>query len=145
MPRFTSCSFASIVGRLGINDLPEGVFANCSFEDFPEAGDSNASILDAESLPRGTRVTMALLRKLYLQRGSGRKDNALTRGMSPKDAELVKPAMQLLQREGLAIATQLSTSLVWLPDRSAGPRVRTFLSSPRIGDDPLVRGVKDLS
>lgn len=144
LPRFSECTFDTVLGRLGPKDLPTGIFDACSFDNFPEGVDRNSSILDASSLPVGTRVVMTLLRKLYLQRGRGRKDSALSRGMSTKEQALVRPAIKLLEREKLAVATRLGTSLVWLPDRSAGPRVRAFLEAPRVGHEPLVAGAQAL-
>ncbi len=144
LPLFSQCSFEIILGRLGPKDIPPS-FHNCEYSEFPDGADRNAAVLNADSLTQGTRVTMALLRKLYLQRGRGRKDSALARGMSTADRELVRPALRLLERERLAVATRLGTSIVWLPDRSAGPRVRRFLESPRIGEDPLVAGAKALT
>ncbi|MFF9626363.1 NACHT domain-containing protein [Streptomyces griseosporeus] len=140
LPLFNRCSFITVLGRLGETDMPAGRFMDCEFESFPDAADRNAAIMDSAILPAGTRVVMTLLRKLYLQRGRGRKDSALTRGMSGNDAALVAPALQLLQQEGLAVATRQGKNKIWLPDRSAGPRVRQFLASPRVGDDPLVAG-----
>jgi len=145
LPQFTQCWISSLFGRLGDNDLPIGVFLDCEVEDYPDGVDRNAGILNADSLPLGTRVTMALLRKLYLQRGSGRKESALGRGMSQAEANLVKDALRLLQREGLAFYSKQSRSVVWLPDRSAGPRVRAFLEAPRVGGDPLIPAARALS
>ncbi|GAA3348250.1 hypothetical protein GCM10020358_66010 [Amorphoplanes nipponensis] len=138
IPFFSECSFESVLGRLGPSDLPGSRFSDCEFNDFPDSGDSNAAILDSSSLRPGTRVVMILLRKLYLQRGSGRRDSALPRGMKTADARLVQPALRLLERENLVFRSRVGKSLIWLPDRSSGPRVRAFLLSPRAGDDPLV-------
>lgn len=145
LPVFSQCSISSLLGRLGEQDLPVGVFLDCQIDEFPDGVDRNAGILRAESLPLGTRVTMAMLRKLYLQRGRGRKESALGRGMSQAEAGLVREALKLLQREGLAFPSKQTRSVVWLPDRSAGSRVRAFLASPRVGDDPLVREARELS
>ncbi|MFJ8745835.1 NACHT domain-containing protein [Embleya sp. NPDC127516] len=144
LPRFYSCDVMETLGRLGESDMPKGNFQDCTFTDFPDAADRNATIMDSTILPVGTRVVMILLRKLYMQRGSGRKDSALTRGMSASDAALVSPALQLLQHENLVFATRSGKNKVWLPDRSAGPRVRAFLDAPRVGDDPLVEGSKEI-
>lgn len=145
LPQFSQCSFEAVWGRLGEKDMPPAVFHDCTFAEFPDGADVNAAVLSASSLPRGTRVVMALLRKLYLQHGSGRRASGLLRGMSQADQQLVEPALRLLKREGLAVPTKMGGgSLVWLPDRSAGPRVRAFLSSPRLGDDPLVVESKTL-
>jgi hypothetical protein len=144
LPSFSQSSFETVMGRLGQSDMPPGTFSDCEFGEFPEAADRNAAILNATALPRGTRVTMTVLRKLYLQRGRGRRDSALPRGMDQKDRELVQPVLKLLQAEGLVVGTRLGTSLVWLPDRSAGPRVRAFLKSPRTSNDPLVAGSRAL-
>ncbi|WP_432082003.1 NACHT domain-containing protein [Streptomyces sp. WAC 04229] len=145
LPLFNQCSFFTVIGRLGETDMPLGRFTDCTFESFPDAADRNAAIMESAILPAGTRVVMTLLRKLYLQRGRGRKDSALTRGMGGNDAALVTPAMQLLQQEGLAVPTRQGKNKIWLPDRSAGPRVRQFLAAPRVGDDPLVSGSRYLA
>jgi hypothetical protein len=145
LPLFTECSLGSVFGRLGMTDLPAAVFNDCNVDEFPDGVDRNASILNAESLPLGTRVTMTLLRKLYLQRGSGRKESALGRGMAQDEAGLVKEALRLLQREGLAFYSKQGRSVVWMPDRSAGPRVRAYLEAPRVGDDPLIKAARELS
>ncbi|GHF86701.1 hypothetical protein GCM10018790_75200 [Kitasatospora xanthocidica] len=144
LPRFYSCDFGETLGRLGESDMPADNFQSCDFAEFPDAADRNAAIMDSAILPIGTRVVMTLLRKLYMQRGSGRKDSAITRGMSATDMALVAPAMQLLQRENLVFATRQGKNKIWLPDRSAGPRVRAFLDAPRVGDDPLVEGSKEI-
>lgn len=146
MPSFNDCMITTVVGSLGPADLPEGMFdENCVYEDFPDGGDRNAAILDSSSLSMGTRVVMTLLRKLYMQRGSGRRDSALSRGMSSKEAQLVRPAMRLLEREGLAAAARLGNSIVWLPDRSAAARVNRYLASPRVGSDSLVLAAQSLN
>ena len=145
IPFFSECTFMSVLGRLGPSDLPQSRFSSCDFDEFPDGGDSNAAILDSSSLRPGTRVVMTLLRKLYLQRGSGRRDSALTRGMKQADANLVQPALRLIEREQLVFRSRVGKSLIWLPDRSAGPRVRAFLLSPRAGDDPLVELSADLT
>ncbi|MGW7335704.1 NACHT domain-containing protein [Streptomyces sp. NPDC054808] len=145
MPAFSGCAFTTIVGRLGEAEMAPEKFQDCSFDEFPDSVDRVNEIMKSDILEQGTRVVMTLLRKLYMQRGRGRKDSGLTRGMTPSDAALVPKALQLLQQERLTTPTRQGKNRIWLPDRSAGPRVRHFLSSPRVGDDPLIALSRSLS
>ncbi|MFC8917145.1 hypothetical protein ACFT5C_15375 [Streptomyces sp. NPDC057116] len=137
MPTFDSCHFESVIGRFGENDLPRGVFqGNCTFGEFPDMAERNADVLRS-SLPRGVRVMVTVLRKLYMQRGRGRAEGAFVRGMPQEDRALVPDCLDVLRREGLVSSIKLNGRTVWLPARSEQKRVREFVAAPRGSGDPL--------
>lgn len=136
MSTFTACHIEAVLGRSGETDLPAGKFLSCSFGDFPERLDRNASVMDS-SLPSGVRVLITILRKLYMQRGRGRAESALLRGMGQVEQQYVPLCLDLINENGLATAVKLNGTKVWLPDRSSQQRVVKFVGAPRGGGDPL--------
>ena len=143
-PTLIGCSIGSLYGRYGMEDLPEGVFTDCVVESFPDAAERNAAILQDAQLDAGTRVTLTVLRKLYLQRGRGRRESGLKRGLAAEDRQLVPVALKVLGREGLAVRSKIGRTEVWLPVRRQGKYVRDFIASPR-SDHPLSGPASEVS
>ncbi len=138
LPHFSACYVHIIEGRLSVRDLPEGIFDKCEITQFQESYSTNDSILNLTRLPVGLRVMLTILRKLYVQPGSGRKESALFRGLDQHAKLLVPAALELLRREKLAIRSGAGFDIVWLPVRSDGVRVRRILSSPTTEKDPIL-------
>ncbi|MGW0933229.1 NACHT domain-containing protein [Streptomyces sp. NPDC002644] len=136
MPRFEGCWFERVIGRFSQEDLPAAAFSACTFGEFLDSFERNADVLRS-SLPAGVRVMVTLLRKLYLQRGSGRAEGALVRGMEQASRELVPACLDIIRKENLATSIRLNGRIVWLPSRSAQKRVNAFVSAPRGSGDPL--------
>ncbi|MGW3772827.1 NACHT domain-containing protein [Actinomadura verrucosospora] len=144
MPHFDKCFIETLLGRHGINDLPSGKFSDdCDFGEFPDAMDRNAAVM-ASSLPVGVRVILTILRKLYLQRGNGRLEGALSRGMSPEERTLVQAALTLLFRERMATPTRIKTRTIWLPNRANQGRALRFIEAPRGSGDSLYSAASEL-
>lgn len=136
MPNFDGCWFEKVIGRFSQGDLPAGVFSACTFTEFLDSSERNADVLRS-SLPIGVRVIITLLRKLYLQRGSGRAEGALLRGMEQASRELVPDCLEIIKKERLATSIRLNGRVVWLPSRAAQKRINAFVSAPRGSGDPL--------
>ncbi len=136
VPRFVNCYFGQVDGRLGERDLPP-VFDACMFEAFSESAATNAAILSS-SLATGTKVLLTVLRKLYLQKGAGRRESALFRGLDHRDRRLVSEVLGLIFSAGLAIRARAGETTIWLPVRAQTARVRKLLASPNLSTDPLV-------
>ncbi|MGQ4383060.1 NACHT domain-containing protein [Streptomyces sp. SAS_270] len=136
MPRFEGCWFERIIGRFSQEDLPGAAFLACTFGEFLDSFERNADVLRS-SLPAGVRVMVTLLRKLYLQRGSGRAEGALVRGMEQASRELVPGCLEIIRKENLATSVKLNGRIVWLPSRSTQKRVSAFVSAPRGSGDPI--------
>jgi NACHT domain. len=131
VPSFSECYFDTVLGRAGVSDLPHPNFSDtCTYGSFPDSLDRNASVV-ASDLPTGVRVTIILLRKLFMQRGRGRAESALVRGMPQAERSLVPAALSALEKEGLATKVKINSRPVWLPERSSQKRVRAFVAAPR--------------
>lgn len=77
LPHFRNCYVGELEGRLSENDLPEEIFdEECVIDRFVGSDKTTKSLMDLD-LPVGTRVMLTILKKLYRQSGSGRKEKAL--------------------------------------------------------------------
>ncbi len=135
-PRFTGCYFGQIDGRIGERDLPP-IFDGCMFDGFSESAATNAAIMSS-SLATGAKVLLTILRKLYLQRGGGRKESALYRGLDHRDRRLVPEVLGLVASAGLAAKGRAGDATIWMPIRAETARVRKILVAPTTCGDVLV-------
>lgn len=137
LPTFVRCYFGAVRGRVGRQDLP-AVFTNCEFESFTESARTTAAILDM-SLPLGTKVMLTVLKKLFVQKGSGRKESALFRGLDHRGQRLVPEVLALLSKENLAMKLRGASEPVWIPVRAQTARVLRLLGSPSTSTDLLLQ------
>ncbi len=147
LPQFISCYIDEVEGRSSVNDLPKGVFdKGCEFGRFVDAPETTTAIV-ATDLPAGARVLLTVLKKLYARSGSGRKENALHRGLDHHSRRLVGSVLRLLQSEGI-IAPYKRGGMemnIWIPDRSKMRRVQKLITSPRTCGDELIQKASNLA
>lgn len=140
MPRFESCYFVQIDGRSSRADLPVNAFSEtCEFENFSDAPDTTAAI-GAMDLPVSERVLLTVLKKIFVQSGSGRKENALLRGLDHNARRLVPSVLRLLQGEGMIAPYRRGgvNMTIWVPDRTQRARVARIIESPHTCGDSLL-------
>lgn len=147
--RLQGCLVRTIEGARDNNELPANFLdERCVVEGFAEGASSNAQILDAD-MPLPLRVLVVVLRKLYVQAGSARKENAFYRGLDHNAQRYVGDILDILSSEGLAsIDRRRGSDPVVVPNRSEMRRVARVISAPRASTDPLVvrvRGLAELS
>lgn len=146
MPRFESCYFVQIDSRSSRADLPKGVFSEtCEFENFSEAPDTTDAI-GAMDLPVSEKVLLTILKKIFVQSGSGRKENALLRGLDHNARRLVPPILLLLQSEGVIMPYRRGgiDMTIWVPDRGQRARVARIIESPHTCGDALLKRADQL-
>jgi hypothetical protein len=145
LPRFRGCWFVEVLGRVGIADLPPGAFdQNCEFEEFLDQPKSTSDYLDLH-LTEGVKVLLTVLKKLFVQRGRGRKENALFRGLDHRARRLVPDVLSIVQSMGVATKSAMSGEPIWLPKRSESKRIRAILAAPNQVDDELLERCRELS
>lgn len=143
LPRFVRCLIGSLEGRVGRDDLPTDRFVDCDIQAFGEITSTTAGIMILDlALP--VRVLLTVLRKLYIQRGTGRKENAFARGLDQQSRRLVPDVLREVERHGLATRTRIGGQSVWLPDRSSGARANAIIAAPSMSADPLLEACKDI-
>ncbi len=136
LPTFRRCAISHVLGRASHRELPPERFLDCDIDHFEDEVHTTNSILQLR-LPLGSRVTLTVLKKLYMQRGVGRKENALFRGLDSRAKTVVPGVLALLQREGLTIRTKVGEETVWQPVRGRSSSTRRLLESPT-ASDPLL-------
>ena len=138
-PRFVRCYFGLLEGRAGLRDLPESIFVEATVEAFENPAQTTNAILGLE-LPLGTRVMLTILKKLYAQSGSGRRESAFIKGLDPRAQQVVPAALSVLRKRGFATRTKQGDQIVWLPTKSSAVRKRALgmLAGPHTSDDPLI-------
>ena len=147
LPRFEACYVDEIEGRSSRKDLPRGIFDDaCVFDKFSEAPETTDAI-GAMDLPLGAKVLLTVLKKVYLQSGAGRKENALHRGLDHHGRRLVAPVLRLLQSEGLISPYRRGglDMTIWVPDRTKTARVAKIITSPHTCGDSLLVKASNLS
>lgn len=144
-PRFVRCYFGLIDGRAGAGDLPKDRFIDCTFEAFDDSAQTTNAILSLP-LARGTKAVLTILKKVYAQRGSGRRENALYRGLDAATQQLIPEALTLLRAEGLLARSGQGDQVVWLPVKTAGARRRALgaLASPSGSADKVIKLSQEL-
>lgn len=144
LPLFRGCFIDQLEGRVSRADLPTEKFSDdCIIENFAEAAETTAAVLGLE-LPLGSRVCLTVLKKLYERRGSGRKENALHRGLDHHARRMVPDVLRVLQSEGLASPYKAKGTTIWLPDRSSRQRVGRMIAAPSSSSDPVLRNCASL-
>ena len=145
IPSFRECYIDEFEGRVSRDDLPSDRFdKKCVIEHFTQTAETTSKILTLD-LPLGIRVCMTILKKLYEQSGSGRKENALHRGLDHRARRLVSDVLHVLQSEGLAVPDRTRGMTIWRPGRGKRARVGRMISAPTITDDPVFMKCSNLS
>ena len=137
LPVFLRCYFGEVEGRMGPDDLPSEVFKDCVFDCFAESAQTTSKILNS-TLDMGTKVLLTILKKVYFQRGSGRRESALYRGLDHAARRVVPDVIDLLAREGLILKSKANDGTLWLPVRAQSVRVQRILVAPNRTVDPLL-------
>ncbi len=140
MPRFMSCYFSVVEGRASSQDMPAEIFPDCEYDYFDTTTTTTDSILQLET-PLASKVLLTILKKLYAQRGTGRRESALFRGLDQRAQRLVPDVLDLLRKHGFAVKTKLREQDVWLPAKSSHVirRARQLLAAPSSAGDILLQ------
>jgi hypothetical protein len=138
-PRFVNCIIHKVVGRVSLKDLPSDLLDQASkVEEFSSFDRTTSSIMRARLSP-SIKVMLTVLKKLFLQPGSGRQERALYRGLKQEARDLVRPVLEIMESEALAKPVVLNRRTVWIPARSQYGRVLKILEAPSESRDGLVQ------
>jgi hypothetical protein len=136
-PTFEDCLIHEIDGRVSRDDLPAGRFPNTEIEAFLD-GTLTTDAISKLTVAEGVRVLLSILKKLFVQSLSGRKQQALFRGLDPARQRLVPPVLNLLQQHNLITKSGRAGEPIWLPVRRHRGRVLEILRTPSTSKDPIL-------
>jgi hypothetical protein len=143
LPTFRRCLFGTLDGYFGPHDLPSH-FIDCDVAEFSMGAQTSAQILGAD-IPEGLKILLTILRKLFLQPGSGRQETAFYRGaMDSRGSRLVPEVLSLISKHKIAERVRHRGKDIWLPNRSQTGRVHKMLNAPMTSVDSLVSEARDL-
>ena len=139
LPSFRSCYVDRLDGRVSSADLPKTAFdGECIIESFVGTAQTTADVLMLD-IPLGSRVCIAVLKKVYEQRGAGRRENALFRGMDHNARRLVPDVLQILQSEGLLFPDRSRSETIWRGTGASRTRVGQVIAAPNVKDDQALQ------
>lgn len=130
-PKFKSCIVALLSGRNSATSCPADMFdTGCDISAFYDAYETNAQTLRS-GLGIEKAILVTVLRKLFIQRGRGRKENAFYRGVEPRHRSLVKEALDFVARENFAAPSGMAGSdKVYLPNYSKSSLAISIINDP---------------
>lgn len=143
-PQFVQCQIERVVGCIGSDDLP--IFLQSSANGvsiYEDEAKTNADILDL-SIPTNTKVLMTILRKLFVQAGQGRKENAFYRGLDGRAKVYVPEILSIIEQMGFATPHKIRGPVVWIPNRSLAGEANSILQAPQHNNHPLAVRVRSL-
>ncbi len=145
LPMFLRSEIEHIEGRAAARELRPGMFIDCKIAAFSELPSTNAAILDDKSLEPGVKALVTVLRKLFLQKGSGRKENAFFRGVPGLTQKTISAVLDLVAKADYAQRVKRGGSeALWTPNRRMTGRVRMILLSPRTSTESIVYAARSI-
>lgn len=137
-----NCMIEKVIGASDKTMLPDWI-QGCDVAQFDDVL-TNAVILEESKQPLSVRVLLTILRKLYIQGGGGRRENAFSRGLDPKMQRFVDPVLELIESEGLASRVKNRGYAVWYTTSGQKSRVVNILTNYGRSDDPVVVATRRL-
>lgn len=134
-PKFKECPIEFVEGIKSELQLPTDKFFDCIFNKFEKDELTNSYLLSLD-IPTAVSVGYTILKKLYIQRGTGRRESALMRGLSHNEKRYVPDVLKVLAKEEFTVLNSGPTSnKVWLPVKSKKRKVLEIISSKDINDN----------
>ncbi|MGW9497836.1 NACHT domain-containing protein [Streptomyces prasinus] len=98
-PVFRSCLIGFLDGASSIPVSLAENFIDCEFEGFASLSQTTAGIMQLKQ-SIDAKIALTILKKIYSQRGSGRKESGLSRGLDPAIRGRVPATLSALQSQG---------------------------------------------
>lgn len=136
-PVFRGCLIQDLEGRVSEGDLPPEKFVDCYVDTYASASTTVSSVLDLK-IPAGAKVLITLLRKLFVQSLSGRKENALFKGLDGEHQAKVKEVISLLVSHGLIVNSGRAGETIWIPVRRHTGRALGIIAAPSGSKDRVM-------
>lgn len=144
LPRFRRCAIDKLEGAVSDKDIPHKVMdVETTVENYVAFSATNSAVMEA-NLPLPVRVLIVVLRKLFLQRGSGRQKAALRRGLSPTASPYVDQVLALICSHGFAEEMTIDRRQMVIPNRSRTGQAISIINSPNTSNDLLIEQVRKI-
>lgn len=122
-----------VIGQIeGMSALPDWLasrFTGVEIEQFSAGSQTISGILHLK-LPLDSRIALTVLKKVYAQRGSGRKESSLFRGLDSSAKQDVPSVINRLVADGWIVKETSGASVLYLPVKGMRPAALKYLESP---------------
>ena len=133
---FESCFFDHIAGVSDRTRLPSSFAESCEFESFSSA--ENVARISELPLTDAQKTLVAIIRKLFFQPGSGRKEEALLRGTSKYwDREAAQKIVSYMLAHDIANEAPGDRGKLYIPNRKFTRRMGRIRSLLKNCEDEL--------
>jgi hypothetical protein len=129
-PSLHSCLIGYLDGATAIPQRLSARFIDCEIERYSEQLQTTAGIMQLKGLPAEQRVALTILKKIYSQRGSGRKESGLSRGLDQQSRALVPKVLSALVSNGWLIRSPGRGEAIYLPVKGRRSAALTALDKP---------------
>jgi hypothetical protein len=113
LPTFRGCIIGLVDGVPSFTSAVSSHFIECEVEKFASPTQTTSGFLSLQ-IDRQSAVALTILKKIFAQRGSGRKIGALYRGLPLADRALVDPVVDLLVAQDFIFRSGTGNSLVYV-------------------------------
>lgn len=141
---FHDCVIDRIEGATSERDVPAGVLiGSTSVENYAAFTATNDAVMQS-TLPDPVKVLLTILRKLFMQRGTGRQYSALRRGLPAGLVKYVDPVVAQVKAEAFAEDIYLDRRTILIPNRSRSADALAIINGPNTSTHPLMERVRGL-
>ncbi|EMF89058.1 hypothetical protein LEP1GSC005_4185 [Leptospira santarosai str. ST188] len=97
---------------------------------------------NATTLNPAQNIFLSIIRKLFFQPGSGRRDTALFRGLGDsKNKRIVEQIIKLLLSEKIISQHKGDSGIVYNPNRDQSKRMKTIFNQLTLSDDKIWKDI----
>lgn len=144
LPRFHDCVIDRVEGAVSEQDIPCGVLTgSTSVETYAAFTATNDAVMKS-TLPGPVKVLLTILRKLFLQRGTGRQYSALRRGLPSGLVKYVDPVVAQVKAEAFASDIYIDQRTILIPNRSRTADALSIINGPNASNHALIGRVRKL-
>jgi hypothetical protein len=129
-PTFEACSIRFIDGMAAVPQWLEVNFPRTEVETYSQSTQTTAGILTLD-LPIDKQVALTILKKVYSQRGSARKESALYRGLDQQRGQLVNDILASLTAKGWINKGNVGGTLVYRAVKGMRAKALEVLEAPQ--------------
>ena len=142
--RFHDCMIDQLEGAASAQDVPAGMLTgSTSVETYSAFTATNGAVMKS-TLPEPVKVLLTILRKLFMQRGTGRQYGALRRGLPTGLIRYVDSIIAMVKANGFAEDVYVDRRTILIPNRTRSADALAIINGPNTSTDPLITSVRAL-
>lgn len=107
---------------------------------------SNISRIKKSDLPEQCKVLLTIIHRVFFQRGTARKENALYKSGFEQEynQHLIKEILNLLRKEGIISFAKGKEGILYKPDRAFTHRMQLMIDQLMLSNDPIWQQVLNM-